>query len=211
MLTQSIRNNGLVLALFALATSVLLASTYLGTRETIVEAERQAAARILLEIYPPGSHDNDLIDDTLPIPETYLGTLGLDEPSVIHVVKNEGEIVGFIIPSTAPDGYSGDIKLLTGINLDGSIAGVRTLAHTETPGLGDKIELRKSDWILSFNGRALGEPPPEQWKVTKDGGYFDQFTGATITPRAVVDRILKTLIFYREHREQLIKSARQST
>ena len=211
MLTQSIRNNGLVLALFALATSVLLASTYLGTRETIVEAERQAAARILLEIYPPGSHDNDLIDDTLPIPEAYLGTLGLDEPSVIHVVKSEGEIVGFIIPSTAPDGYSGDIKLLTGINLDGSIAGVRTLAHTETPGLGDKIELRKSDWILSFNGRALGEPPAEQWKVTKDGGYFDQFTGATITPRAVVDRILKTLIFYREHREQLIKNARQST
>src|SRR5690606_12277464 len=117
MLKQSIRNNSLVLGLFALVTSVLLASTYLGTKTTIEDAERRAAQKILLELYPASSHDNDLLKDVLPIPEAYLSTLGLKTAANIHVVKKEEKIICFIIPAIAPDGYSGDIRLLIGINV----------------------------------------------------------------------------------------------
>jgi H+/Na+-translocating ferredoxin:NAD+ oxidoreductase subunit G len=211
VIADSIKKNSLVLALFALATSVLLASTYLVTKDTIAEAERHAAQRILLEIYPESSHDNDLLMDIVPIPEAYLSTLGLKKGADIYVAKMNGQTTGFIIPATAPDGYSGDIRLLVGVNRDGTVAGVRALGHNETPGLGDKIELQKSLWILDFNGKSLDNPERENWKVKKDKGYFDQFTGATITPRAVVDRVLKTLIFYREHRSELLKAAQKST
>lgn len=201
------RNNAIVLALFAMVTALLLASTYTGTRETIAEAERHAAAKTLLEIYPLETHDNDLLEDVVPIPSAYLSTLGLKKASNIYVARKQGAITGFIIPATAPDGYSGDIRLLVGINTDGTIAGVRAVAHNETPGLGDKVDLRKSQWILSFDGKSLGNPDRDHWKVKKDKGDFDQFTGATITPRAVVGQVLKTLIFYQEHREELLKSA----
>lgn len=211
MLTKSISKNTLVLSLFAMAASLLLASTYLGTRDTIARSEREAAQKILQELYPAHTHDNDLLADTIAIPEAYLATLGLKQAATMNVVKKEGGIVGFIIPATAPDGYSGDIRLLVGINVDGTIAGVRALAHNETPGLGDKVELRKSPWILSFNGKSLGNPGQEQWGVKKDDGHFDQFTGATITPRAVVSRVLKTLIFYKEHGPELLDSAKPAT
>lgn len=209
MLKQSIRNNSLVLALFALITALLLASTYLSTKDVIVAAERRAAKKILQEIYPPTHHDNNLLEDVLPIPQAYLGTLGLSQPTDLYIVRKGAEITGFIIPATAPDGYSGSIRLLVGIDVDGRLAGVRVLAHRETPGLGDKIELLKSRWILDFNEKSLNSPPKEQWKVKKDKGLFDQFTGATITPRAVVNRVYRTLIFYREHGEELLKSARR--
>ena len=104
-------------------------------------------------------------------------------------------MVGVIIPTTAPDGYSGDIDLLVGVNHNKTIAGVRVIQHTETPGLGDKIDERKSDWILHFNGASLSNPDPARWTVQKSGGDFEQFTGATITPRAVVHQVKKVLEF----------------
>lgn len=212
MMSRSIRFNSLVLGIFALVTALLLASTYLGTRDTITAAERAAAQKTLLEIFPADRHDNNLLDDTLPIPGPYLKTLGLKSPTDIHVVRKGGQITGFILPAVAPDGYSGDIRMIIGIDVDGKVAGVRVTSHAETPGLGDKIELRKHPWILSFNGRALndrslGDPASEQWAVKKDGGIFDQFTGATITPRAVVSKVRDALQFYREHREELLKQA----
>ena len=207
MLSQSIRNNALVLAIFALVTAFLLATTFLGTRDTIADAERRAAQKTLLDIYPEDSHDNDVLEDTVEIPQAYLSTLGLKKPTDIHVVRQNGRVSGFIIPAVAPDGYSGDIRLLIGINTDGTVAGVRVISHAETPGLGDKVELRKSDWMLSFNGKSLGNPDRDRWAVKKDGGAFDQFTGATITPRAVVSRVAKTLVFYREHSRELLKAA----
>jgi len=111
------------------------------------------------------------------------------------------------LPTVAPDGYSGDIKLIVGINLDGTIAGVRALSHKETPGLGDKVDLRKSNWILNFNGRSLLQPSIEQWAVKKDGGTFDQFTGATITPRAVVKSVKKALLFFQQQRDVIFPSS----
>lgn len=207
MLTRSIGFNSLVLGIFALVTALLLASTYLGTRDTISAAEREAAQKTLLEIFPAQLHDNNLLDDTLPIPAPYLKTLGLKKPADIHVVRRGGQVTGFIIPAVAPDGYSGDISMIVGIGVDGKIAAVRVTAHRETPGLGDKVELRKHPWILSFNNLSLDSPPREQWAVKKDDGIFDQFTGATITPRAVVHKVRDTLQFYREHRDELLKQA----
>jgi len=112
--------------------------------------------------------------------------------------------VAAIIPAITQDGYSGAISMIIGINFDGTVAGVRVVEHRETPGLGDKIDLKKSDWILGFNGKSLLNPQQSDWKVKKEGGDFDQFTGATITPRAVVNQILKSLQYFENDRERLL-------
>jgi electron transport complex protein RnfG len=113
-------------------------------------------------------------------------------------------VVAVILPVTAPDGYSGTIELIVGVNRDGTVAGVRALQHRETPGLGDKVDVKKSDWVLDFNGHSLGQPPEEQWTVKKDGGVFDTFTGATITPRAVTAAVKRGLLYFDAHRESLL-------
>ena len=206
-LGRSIGFNSLLLGAFALVTSLLLASTYLNTRDRIAEAERLSAQRGLLELFPAESHDNDLLADVLPVPAHYLKTLGLRRPADVHVVRKAGEVTGFIVPAVAPDGYSGDIDMIIGINADGTLAGVRVTNHRETPGLGDKVELRKHSWILSFDGRSLGDPPRDRWTVTKHGGAFDQFTGATITPRAVVHKVRDALLFHSEYGDELLAAA----
>ena len=131
-----------------------------------------------------------MLDDTLTITA---GTLGLRQDKQIYLAKQAGKTIAVIIPATASDGYSGDIDLIVGVNRDGSVAGVRVLSHKETPGLGDQVDLKKSDWILGFAGRSLENPEPSGWAVKKDKGVFDQFTGATITPRAVVGTTLGVL------------------
>lgn len=210
MIGQSITKNGAILALFALATAGLLATTYLGTAERIEEAERRAAEAALLEIVPRGRHDNDMLADSFPLAEKLAKQLNVPPGSLAHVAYSQGMPVAVILPAVAPDGYSGNIKLIIGINTDGSIAGVRALSHKETPGLGDRVDIRKSPWILGFNGKSLMKPSAENWAVRKDGGVFDQFTGATITPRAVVKRVKRTLELFAENREQLLPAKHAS-
>ena len=177
--------SGTVLALFAAITSVAIGWTYLGTKAQIDLEVRRAEARQLLEIFPPGTHDNDIVDDVFEVAaETAL--LGIRETRQGYRVRQGSKVIGVILPATARDGYSGDIRALIGVRLDGSVAGVRVAAHRETPGLGDKVDLRKSDWILDFNERSLSNPAVAGWNVEKEGGVFDQFTGATVTPRAVI-------------------------
>ncbi len=204
MLTQSISKNSFILAAFALVTAGILALTYQSTAPRIAAAEKKAAEKALLEIVPEFRHDNDLLTDVWQIPEEQLNALGLQSESDIHIAKLKNEVEAIIVPTVAKDGYSGDIKMIIGINKDGSIAGVRVLGHRETPGLGDKVDLNKSDWVLSFNGKSLISPAPDQWKVKKDGGEFDQFTGATITPRAVVRQVKKTLEFFEQHKDEML-------
>ncbi|NHN38063.1 electron transport complex subunit RsxG [Pseudomaricurvus alcaniphilus] len=196
MLGVSISKNSLLLGLFALVTAAILAATQAGTADRIAAAEREAAQRALLEIVPLERHDNDLLLDTITISPEHWELLGLRSGGEINIARADGKAVAAIIPAIAHDGYSGDIKLIIGINRDGSIAGVRALAHNETPGLGDKVDLKKSNWILDFNGKSLTNPAPEQWAVKKDGGQFDQFTGATITPRAVVNQVKRSLEYF---------------
>ena len=202
-LPKSIQKNSLLLLAFALVTAGLLAATHEGTKEAIAEAERRAAEKALLEIVPAERIDNDLLLDTIEIPESAWAQLGLDNGGNIHIARNQGEVIAIITNAVASDGYSGDIKLLAGVNRDGTVAGVRVISHTETPGLGDKIDLKKSDWITIFNGLSLQQPSIENWKVKKDGGEFDQFTGATITPRAVVNQVKEILVFVKNNQSLL--------
>lgn len=192
MLRQSITRNSVLLAVFAVCTTLLITSTYLLTRERIAEEKRRAEQKALLEIVPPERHDNTMLDDVIVVGPEASG-LGLTEEKRIYLARRGEQVVAAIIPVTAPDGYTGAIDLIVGVNADGSIAGVRTLSHKETPGLGDKVDLKKSDWILGFNGRSLDNPKPRGWAVKKDKGVFDQFTGATITPRAVIAATLRAL------------------
>lgn len=203
MLGRAIGKNSLLLAAFALVTAALLGGTYQLTWEHIEQAERAAAQAALTEIIPQEQHTNDLLEDTVSVPEAAWAQLGLAHGGLIHRARMEREVTGVIIPSVAPDGYSGAISMLVGVYRDGTLAGVRVLAHRETPGLGDKLELSRDKWILSFDGRSLGQPPADRWTVRKDGGDFDQFTGATITPRAVIRQVRRTLEFAEEYHELL--------
>ncbi len=203
ILGRAISKNSLVLGLFAIVTTAAIAATYLGTRDAIAAQERAAQAKALLQIVPRSRHDNSMLDDVLPVADKKL--LSLPHPEQIHIARQQGKVVAVIIPAVAPDGYGGAIKLITGINADGSIAGVRVVSHNETPGLGDKVDLKKSDWVLDFNGKSLVNPLPERWKVKKDRGEFDQFTGATITPRAVTKAVYQTLEYFAEHKKTLLQ------
>ena len=202
-LRRAISSNSLMLGLFALLTTAAIAATYLSTRDAIAAQERAARAKALLQIVPAKKHDNSMLDDTLPVTDSEL--LALDEPGLIFVARKAGKATAFIIPSVAPDGYSGAIRVLTGVMRDGTIAGVRVVGHNETPGLGDKVELKKSDWILGFNNTSLDNPTANGWKVKKDGGRFDQFTGATITPRAVSQAVYQTLLYYQQQQKALLE------
>ena len=191
----------LILGLFAVAGTGLVALTFDGTKERIAENERQALLRNLHQLIAPAEHDNDLYADVITVQDKLL--LGNKEGTTIYRARQGGQPVAAVIAATAPDGYSGNIKLLVGIYYDGTLAGVRVIGHRETPGLGDAIEAERSDWILGFKDRSLLDPEESGWKVKKDGGVFDQFTGATITPRAVVKAVHNTLRYYQQHREAI--------
>lgn len=190
-----------VLTLFALGAAAMLAATWHFTAGRIAEQERRTAQRTLFEIVPPATHDNDMLEDTVTVTAPqYLGT---DKPVNVYRARRNGTPYAVIMPVVAPNGYSGPIHLLVGILADGRLAGVRVVSHNETPGLGDKIETSKTDWILQFAGLSLGDPPESRWAVKEDGGAFDSFTGATVTPRAVVGAIRNALIYFRNHESQL--------
>ncbi|SFR41025.1 electron transport complex protein RnfG [Marinobacter daqiaonensis] len=203
-LAQSIRRSAIGLGLFAVITGGTIALTQQLTEDRIREQVARAEAAALYEIIPESHHDNDLLNDTVTLPPGE--NLAIDGPLTAWVARKSGDPVGLIFPAVAPDGYSGDIHLLVGISLDGTVLGVRVTSHRETPGLGDRIELKKSSWITSFEGRSLGDPEPRNWNVKKNGGVFDQFTGATITPRAVVKAVKKTLIYFRRHRPEILSA-----
>jgi electron transport complex protein RnfG len=192
---------GVLLAAFALAGGSLLALTYSSTRERIAQNEREFTLSSLNQIVDEHRYDNDLFSDLLMVHDREL--LGSKKPVEVYRARMQGKPVAAIIASTAPDGYNGSIHLLVGVNIDGGLAGVRVTSHRETPGLGDGIEIDRSDWILDFNGRSLGQPNLDRWQVQRDGGEFDQFTGATITPRAVVKAVKNTLLYFAAHKDEL--------
>lgn len=208
---KSISKNSLMLGVFALVTTAILALTAEFTKERVAKAEREAQQKALFEILPRTSHDNDLLTEVIQVPEDAWAGLGLKSGGEIHVARRVDDTVALIIPAVAPDGYSGEIKMLVGINADGSIAGVRIVDHHETPGLGDKVDLNKSPWVLAFNGKSLQAPEASSWKVKKDGGDFDQFAGATITPRAVVNQVRKVLEFVDSRRDELFSKNTKAT
>jgi electron transport complex protein RnfG len=200
-LVQHMLTTAVLLALFAVAGTGLVAYTYEQTKPRIEQAERRALLNSLHSVVDPQTHNNKLFDDRIYV--TSKQYLGSSQPLPVFRARKNGEPVAAIITAIAPDGYNGDIKLLIGIKYDGTLSGVRVIAHRETPGLGDGIEVRRNDWILTFNGLSLDNPEPSEWKVKRDGGYFDQLTGATITPRAVVKAVFKALEYYQQNRDML--------
>lgn len=193
-----------LLGLVAVIGTLLLAGVFELTRERIAEQERLAVQRQLDQVLPPTDYDNSLQEDRVRV--SHAAYFGPAEPVVVYRARRAGEPVALIFNHVAPDGYNGDIRLLTAVRNDGRISGVRVISHRETPGLGDPIERDRSDWILSFDGRSLGDPAPANWTVQRDGGQFDQFTGATITPRAVVQAVRRALEFHQRYAETVYQA-----
>ena len=195
--------SGAFLWLFAVVGTTLVAVTEFSTADAIVENERRVLLRNLLALLPADRLDNDIASDTLKLPASQL--LGTEAESTAYRARLQGAPVAVIFNSVAPNGYSGRINLLVGVYVDGSLAGVRVIKHAETPGLGDGIEIRKSPWIKSFDGKSLDNPDAAGWHVKRDGGEFDQLTGATITPRAIVAAVKNTLLYYRQNADMIFE------
>ncbi|ADE87015.1 electron transport complex subunit RsxG [Rhodobacter capsulatus] len=188
--------HGIMLAMFALVTAVLLAVANDSTSAPIAARGAEDLAASLEQVIPHDLHDNDLAAAMRPVSDAEEGTIK------VYVATKAGAVTGLAYELSGP-GYSGQIRVLLGIAPDGTLLGVRVLSHTETPGLGDKIEVAKDDWILGFAGKSLADPEPGHWKVKRDGGVFDQFSGATITPRAVVKTIYRGLMFFDRNKAAL--------
>ncbi|MFO7304991.1 MAG: electron transport complex subunit RsxG [Gammaproteobacteria bacterium] len=171
------------------------------TREPIALNRQSRVSAALEALLPPGSYDNDVLADTIEVRAPEL--LGTEQPVVVYRVRKDGRPVAAVLRPVAPDGYRGPIELMVAIAYDGTIIGVQVLRHNETPGLGAQFETRRADWLDAFAGLSLSNPPQQRWTVRKDGGDFDAFTGATITPRAIVKAVRRTLEFYHTNRERL--------
>ena len=197
---QASIKNGLILALFALVSTGLIAVVYSITKDRIASEVEAAMARRLNQIIPAEEYDNNVYSDCIKVDE--LEQLGSNS-SKVYRMRNGSKNYALFITSIAPDGYAGKINLVVGLYDNGDIAGVRVTEHQETPGLGDKIETSKSSWISQFDGKSLSNTTALNWQVKKDGGEYDSLTGATITPRAIIKAIYKTLIYYKENKTLL--------
>jgi len=209
MLGKHMSRSAILLGLFALIGTGLVALIFTGTEERIAESERQFMLRNLHAVIKPELHDNDIFHDMITVTDQQW--LGTKDPVPVFRARKNGQPVALAITPSAPDGYVGPIKILVGITFDGTVLGVRVLSHRETPGLGDGIEEKRSDWVFGFNGRSLDNPESKGWAVRRDGGQFDQFTGATITPRAIVKAVHNALIFYKQNRDRLFQQPSLST
>ncbi|MDD5300155.1 MAG: electron transport complex subunit RsxG [Gallionella sp.] len=198
MSSQRTLIHGLILGAFCLGFGMLLVLTNNFTKNDIALRAVEDRQNSLKQVIPDSIHDNNLATDTL--------TLKTDQGNevVAYVSTKEGKVTGVAF-ETSGSGYSGAIKVMLGVDPEGKILGARVLSHKETPGLGDKIEVKKGDWILRFTGLSIGNPPLDKWKVKKDGGQFDQFAGATITPRAVVKAIREGLQFFDANKTKLME------
>ena len=202
-LRQRMLYQTLLLGGAALLVSALLGLGNHGTAGLIAERNAGDLRDSLSEVLPARHHDNDLLADTVTVPRD-------DEPVLAYRGRLEGRVnaVAFAMDGV---GYGGPIRVLLGVDRTGRVLGVRVLSHSETPGLGDGIERAKSDWVLDFDDKRLGNPPPGDWTVQKDGGVFDQFTGATITPRATVAIVRDGLEFFAAHRARLLHESPPET
>ncbi|UPR29530.1 electron transport complex subunit RsxG [Vibrio crassostreae] len=198
---NAIKKNGLVLAIFACASTGLVAVTHYLTKDQIKQQEQAQLLSVLNQVIPHDLHDNELFSSCTLVQAEELGT---EQAMPAYIAKINGEPSAIAIEAIAPDGYNGAIKVIVGMKIDGTILGTRVLSHQETPGLGDKIDLRVSDWILSFAGKQVTDSNLDRWKVRKDGGDFDQFTGATITPRAVVKSVKQAVQYVNQNNQALL-------
>lgn len=198
---DAIRRNGLILALFACVSTGMVAFVNALTKDRIQQQQDQQLSSILQQVIPADYHDNNLTQSCILVTDPRLGS---SQPMTAYLASLNGQPSAIAIETIAPDGYSGAIKVIAGMDYANTLLGVRVLAHQETPGLGDKMDLRISDWVLSFDNKSLTADNQSQWAVRKDGGQFDQFTGATITPRAIVKAVKQAMLFVNEQHESFL-------
>lgn len=197
MKPQRVLRHGVILGAFCLGFGIVLAVSDSITVDDIAARALEDRLNSLSQVIPASIHDNNLVADAITMKNERN-----KEITVYRAIKN-GQVTGLAYEIFGT-GYAGQMKLMLGVDTQGKILGVRVLAHKETPGLGDKMEEKKGDWILRFTGLSLGNPLPDKWKVKKDGGQFDQFAGATITPRGVVDAIRKGLELFAANKAQMM-------
>lgn len=201
--------SALALGLVVIIGTALLAAVNSLTKDRIEEQEQRVVLQQLQQVVPGNLHDNAMhldyfqFSDSTAFPQEQVVTA--------YRARNQNLPVAVILRFAAMDGYSGRINLLVGIDVTGRLTGVRVTSHKETPGLGDGIEVERSDWILDFDGRSLQQPPLEQWAVRRDGGVFDQMSGATITPRAVVNAVKRALLYFDQHQQELFATPASGT
>lgn len=214
VLLKSLMYPALMLSLYACLTAGLIAATYYLTAKRIADNQRQAQLSTLYQLAPKDSFDNDLLLDYIKLTPNsgeealdfaLLGPVAAD--AAIYIARKQGKIVQWLIPVVAPEGYTTAIRLWVGISASGVLTGVRVIYHQETPGLGDKIEVKKSSWVLQFDGQGVELALSERFALTKEGGTFDQLTGATITSRAMVNAVKQALLFFHRQRHMLERLA----
>jgi electron transport complex protein RnfG len=190
--------------IFSLLASTALSISYFVTKTPIEESDAKAKRTFLNQVIPSNLYDNNLVKDTISVePSTLIGNKkNID----VYRAKKNNQVIAVIIETIAPDGYSGEIKTLVGIDQEDKILGVRVIIHKETPGLGDYIEIEKSQWIKNFDLKSLGKMAEKEWAVKKDGGSFDYVSGATITSRAVIKSTYKSLLYVKENKKRLFAS-----
>jgi electron transport complex protein RnfG len=190
-------SHGVILGIFCLGFGAVLAVTNSLTEKDIGARAMEDRQNSLSQVIPDIIHDNNVVTNTLTMKNER------DKEVTIYRATKDGKVTG-VAYEIFGTGYAGEIKLMLGVDATGKVLGVRVLAHKETPGLGDKIDVKKTKWILDFDGLSLGSPPIEKWKVKKDGGQFDQFAGATITPRGVVKAVKEGLQFFDAHKAEML-------
>ena len=200
MLTHALKTASLLIV-FSIAGTWLLAFIYATTLAPIAKSEEEARLSLFRQIVEDSMHDNDLLKDTIKVGPNEL--LGNKEPIEINRAKINNKPAAVILEAIAPDGYSGNIKLLIAIRADGTVSGVRVLEHKETPGLGDYIDILHGNWIKQFDNESLEKTTLQMWRVKKDDGKFDYMAGATITPRAIVKAVSRALQYFQINKTKL--------
>jgi electron transport complex protein RnfG len=202
---QPVLKTGLTLALIAAICTALVAATYRMTADRIAANDKALLEQSLQPALAGVLFDGHVSESRLVLPAPH-GLPGNDA-AIIYRVFAAGKPAAALFAVTARDGFSGPIRILVGISSDGVVTGIRILEHRETPGFGDKIDSRRSDWILQFDGRSITDPVASAWAIKSDGGDFDQLTGASVTPRAVIKAVRDTLLYFDAHRDEIFRAA----
>ena len=200
-IARSTLQTAINLVVFAIIGTAILTATYSMTRDVIERTVAAEKLKLISQIVPPATYDNEIMQDAHTIPADDL--LGTQEATVVHIARLKGAPVAVVLEAVVPEGYAGKINLILAIRPNGELTGVRVVSHQETPGLGDYIEIAKNPWIRIFDGKSRNTWGDKDWKVKKDGGQFDYMAGATITPRAVVKAVNRALQYFAAHRDEL--------
>jgi electron transport complex protein RnfG len=191
-----------LLVLLAVALALLVGLLVEVNRERIADNEARQVARVLRLLLPAGYDNQPELDRVMVVAPELLGS---EEPLPIYRARRGGQPLAAVITAVAPQGYVAPIRLLVSVGTDASVLGVRAIAHRETPGVGDRIDPARSAWTRVFDNRSLDDPPSDMWKVRRDGGTFDQMTGATITSRAVVAAVRNAVLYFEQHRVEVFR------